>query len=584
MSELTSYPIRKILDQVYAGQIRIPAFQRGFVWDAAHVAHFLDSIYKGYPFGSLLLWLTQERLTSERDLGPFELPNPHEKYPTSYVLDGQQRVTSLFVSFQTEFEAPKDPSWRSVYFDLSAPDTAQQSQFVALKPSEVDPDAHFPLSSLFDSVAYRKASSRFIGEREIRAVDKLHSVFKEAQIPIQTMETEDRATVAIVFERINRMGVALTTLELLSAWTWSEQFDLRNELETLQEELEDFAFGDIGADPNLVLRCCAAILKSDPSIDVLMKLDGDDVRDNFDRVQNGIKGAVEFLQKQLHVATLRTLPYPLLLVPLSVYFAVPGNSLRVTPEHEVRTLKRWFWRSCFAERYSGQTVRAARADIHEMALLRDGIPNVLGDFTANVSPIFFLYNDFRPATAKTATFVNLLAQLGPRSFISGNRVDLEKVLQAYNRAEFHHMYPKAYVQKNAEQWRSNFVNSLANFCFLSRADNNKIRAQSPQDYRKLMPSSESSVRTILATAAAGEWLFTAGFDDFVGTRAVTLTKIAKTLIEKGYVDVGDVTSAISATIAKREAWDPRYAVRQRLRRNTEQQTLIDAPGDQPRLL
>ena len=48
--------IRQVLDQVYGGRIRIPAFQRGFVWDPDKVAYFTDSLYKSYPFGSILLW------------------------------------------------------------------------------------------------------------------------------------------------------------------------------------------------------------------------------------------------------------------------------------------------------------------------------------------------------------------------------------------------------------------------------------------------------------------------------------------------------------------------------------------------
>lgn len=83
MSELNNYAIRKLLEGVYNGQVRIPAFQRGFVWEPLRVAHFLDSIYKGYPFGSLLFWLTNERLISDRRLGPYELPEPNEESPHS---------------------------------------------------------------------------------------------------------------------------------------------------------------------------------------------------------------------------------------------------------------------------------------------------------------------------------------------------------------------------------------------------------------------------------------------------------------------------------------------------------------------
>lgn len=74
--EYQSYSIRKILDAVTRGEIRIPAFQRGFVWEMDRVAYLLDSIYKGYPFGSLLFWRTKQKLAAERKLGTFTLPDP----------------------------------------------------------------------------------------------------------------------------------------------------------------------------------------------------------------------------------------------------------------------------------------------------------------------------------------------------------------------------------------------------------------------------------------------------------------------------------------------------------------------------
>jgi uncharacterized protein with ParB-like and HNH nuclease domain len=112
--------IRKIIEQVTAGGIRIPAFQRGFVWDAEHVAYLMDSIYKGYPFGAVILWRTKETLNFERNLGPFELPDRTPDFPVDYVLDGQQRITSIFGMFQTELAAQGDDSWTHIYFDMDA--------------------------------------------------------------------------------------------------------------------------------------------------------------------------------------------------------------------------------------------------------------------------------------------------------------------------------------------------------------------------------------------------------------------------------------------------------------------------------
>src|SRR6266545_2182431 len=109
--------ISTAIERVAAGLIRIPAFQRGFVWDAERVAYFMDSLFKGYPFGALLLWRTREGLRTERKLGPFTLPTVDPAYPIDYVLDGQQRITSVFAVFQDRFQAEPTEGWLPVYYD-----------------------------------------------------------------------------------------------------------------------------------------------------------------------------------------------------------------------------------------------------------------------------------------------------------------------------------------------------------------------------------------------------------------------------------------------------------------------------------
>jgi hypothetical protein len=345
------------------------------------------------------------------------------------------------------------------------------------------------------------------------------------------METEDRATVAVVFERINRQGVSLTTLELLSAWTWSEDFDLRSKLEVLQDELEDFAFGDIAEEPDLVLRCTAAILHKSSDVESLVKISGDEIRLRFPAVLNGIKGAIDFLRDQLKVRTLRTLPYPLMLVPLSVFFAVDDKKMLQPTAKQVASIKRWFWRSCFSERYSGQSVRAASIDIAAMLALREDESSViLGDFVVSVEPAWFVTN-FRMGSAKTATFVNMLAQYEPLSFISGSIVKLDEVLQKYNKAEFHHIYPKAYLESVDKEIANVAGGALANFCFLSRTDNNKIRAKAPSDYRSLMPDDEATIRTILNSSLIPENIFEDNFKAFIVARTNLLAIAAQVLYD-----------------------------------------------------
>lgn len=371
--------IRQVLDKITEGQIRIPAFQREFVWEMDRVAYLMDSIYKGFPFGSLLFWQTRTKLQIERQLGPFELPAPQADYPIFYVLDGQQRITSVFAVFQSELEANPGYEWLEIYFDLKANESAQETQFFALAPEDVIAERHFPLKSLFRSVDYRKATALFEDPKTIERIDDLQQRFKEATIPVQVLNTEDRTQVAIVFERVNRLGVKLDTLQLLAAWTWNEDFDLLNRFKELGDELSEFGFAGVGEDSDLILRCCAAVLNGDPSPETLIDLSGQKVRDEFEKVENGIKGAIDFLRKQTQVHFLKNLPYPALLLPLSVFFAEPaGKSVSYSYETLAR-IKRWFWRSCFSERYSSQTMKTAKADIVEMRKLKDGQSSSLGN-------------------------------------------------------------------------------------------------------------------------------------------------------------------------------------------------------------
>src|SRR5262245_12053897 len=168
--------IRQAIERVQAGQVRIPAFQRGFVWDAERVAYLMDSIFKGYPFGSLFLWRTRTQLRSERNLGPFRLPDREPDYPIDYVLDGQQRLTSIFGVFQADLtpDADLDASWTNVYFDFTAEHDLQESQFLALDADSVDADTHFPVDTLFDVVRYREATERLRDER-IKVIDNVQA-------------------------------------------------------------------------------------------------------------------------------------------------------------------------------------------------------------------------------------------------------------------------------------------------------------------------------------------------------------------------------------------------------------------------
>lgn len=523
MGELS---IRTLIEQVRNGQIRVPAFQRGFVWDADRIAYLMDSIYKGYPFGSAILWQTKEKLKAERRLGPFSLPDPVADYPISYVLDGQQRLTSIFGTFQTDLRPDAGETWPNIYFDLTASEDLQESQFVALEGSEVDPTRHFPINTFFDTTAYRRAT-QLLSDPQAEVIDAVQSIFKEAKIPTQDIVTDNRGKVAIVFERVNRLGVELDVLQLLSAWTWSEEFDLQTRFAGMAEILAPFGFGDVGDDSNLLLRCCAAVVAGDAAPNTLMSMSGADVRDRFDEIENGIRGAIDFVQTHLKVAKLANLPYPTVLVPLCVFFAHKDGSSRTVSEAERSVLLRWLWRSFFSRRFSAGVLRNLKRDIEEIVKLRRGKPSALADVAVSLDTDFFTEKRFSISAVDTKTFVLLLVSGQPLSFVSGSPVSLGDVLAKYNRSEFHHLMPQAFLGTKYGYGAAE-ASVLANFAMISAADNKTLGGIAPSAYKARMAN--ASVEQILEHAMVPASLFEDDFSSFIQDRASALVDAANKLM------------------------------------------------------
>lgn len=410
-------------------------------------------------------------------------------------------------------------------FSNKADDNLQESQFFALADNEFDSKKHFPLNCLFHTVKYRQATSA-LSDADVIKIDKLQSVFKEVKIPYQTLETDDKAKVSIVFERINRKGIPLDTYQLLSAWTWSEEFDLQNKFEDLADELKPYGFEDVGANVNLLLRISSAILSHDGSVGALMNLNGSIVRNRFDEIINGVRGAIDFLKRNLHVEKIENLPYENILVPLSVFFSSKGNQHYSYSDAQRGVIEKWFWRTCFSKRYSAGILRALNKDIEEMLKLKSNQPSNLAAIPVNINEDFFIKNIFSMGTVNTKTFILMLAQNKPKSFVTGSPITLSSVLKEYNRNEFHHIYPKAFLKGEADL---NYSDScFANFCFMSRVDNKTLGGVAPSIYKGNMPSNP---KTILDSAFIEEGvLFADNYNEFVEYRTNVLLLNVNSLI------------------------------------------------------
>ena len=517
--------IRKIVDRVINGEIRIPAFQRDFVWTPDQVSFLLDSILKNFPIGTIFLWKTSSKLETERELGNFTIPEPRKEHPVYYVLDGQQRITSLFSVFQSELQSVNNYEWLDIYYDFNASEDVQENKFIALQPEEADENKYFPMSAIFDPLKFYTQVNILDDEKKGEIV-RVQRVFQEYSLPVQEFETDSKESIAIVFERINRAGTPLNTFQLLTAWSWSADFDLQEEFTNLSDDLKPFGFGEILQDKDLLLKCCSGIIKGSTSPKVIISLTGDEVRTKFDEIKKGIKGAIEFLREELKVHSLEWLPYPSMIISLSSFFSTNTSGKSYTDKQRKQLVK-WFWRSNFSRRYQSGIQDKHRIDIEHMRSLSSDENKDIANFSCHLDPNFFIENTFRVGTVNTKTFVLMLSSENPKSFISGSNVRLGEVLSRVNRNEFHHIFPKKYLERKSVYDKKE-INCLANFCFLNNADNQKIKDKDPKTYKSLLPS--DSIEEILESAICPINALDMDFRDFIEIRSKKLAEKAEALI------------------------------------------------------
>jgi hypothetical protein len=516
--------IRGLIERVLGGTIRIPKFQRAFVWEPEKVAFLMDSIYRGYPVGSVLLWRSEQKLNAERDLGPFQLPEPEKKWPIDYVLDGQQRLTSLFGVFQDTLSPMENSEAFEIYFDLAAREGVLEDQFIISNDDDAATrPSLFPLRLLFSPSKFAIKTRELSGELLERIVE-LQRRFQEFQIRSEVIEFKEREQIAMIFERVNRAGVPLDTFQLLTAWTWSETFDLAEKIEGLGAEVAPYGFSGIGDEQDLLLKCSAAVIKGDASITSIVGLHGPTVRDQFEVIQRSILSAIEFLRREINVHSLEILPYPAMLVPLSRFFKTDSTSGFHPSAKQRRALTKWFWASCFSRRYSSGVGKVHAADIAWMDGLRAN-ENIAFHIAGSIDPFTFM-SSFNIGTVNTKMFVLMLACMKPQSLISGAKVNREDVLLRCNRNEFHHIFPKAFLLRKGGA-DVNEINSLANFCFLSSSDNQRIKDKDPTDYIKMLPTADRD-RIFEKALLHNKW-WTDDFDVFTALRLETLCKKAAEL-------------------------------------------------------
>jgi Uncharacterized conserved protein len=457
--------IKNLMVRVENGDIKIPKFQRNFVWKQKSITNLLDSIYKGYPIGSLLFWCTKTKIKGERNIGGYELQNTKDSYPTNYVLDGQQRLTTIYSVFVNKKDHPGMNPVFDIGFDLNT------KQFV---PTNAASCESIPLHALFDNKEFLNVIKDFSSEDSDLASD-LQETFMNYEVPIVTVNNGDIEEVSIIFERINSTAKTLTVFDLMVAATWSEHFDLRDEVTKLQGELKTKNFGAL--DAVTLLKCFAVVLTGSQNRKAIFSLrdKSGEIVGGIQKAKYGLFRAVDFIATEFFCPSSDFLPYDFQLVLLTYFFA----NVSIPKPQMIELIKRWFWKSSFAERYQGANDTVLEKDISDCKKLIEGKYDDIFDFEYTVSVSKIMKTEFKKGTAFSNSLVCMLANKQPRNLLTGTKIDVLKSLSKYNRKEFHHIFPTAYLKD--KDFHCN-PNSVCNIIVLSASENKSINSKAPSTY------------------------------------------------------------------------------------------------------
>ena len=319
----------------------------------------------------------------------------------------------------------------------------------------------------------------------------------------------------------------LDIYQLLTAWSWSEDFDLQVKFNELIAEISPFGFGDLSNDQDLQLKCCSGVILGEAAPSSILTMQGEDVRKKFVEIETGIKGSIDFLKRELKVSSFPCMPFPSMMVSLTSFFATDKAAGFPITDNQRQEIIKWFWRSLFSRRYSAGVNKHHEGDITELKKLKADPNHAMKEFPVNIDESYFTKGQFNVSSVNTKTFILMLAQSSPKSFLSGASVDLEEVLKRVNRNEFHHIFPRRYLESNKVP--ANQINCLANFCFISNADNQKIKDKAPNEYKRLIPS--ATLPEVMEHALCPNNALDMEFEDFLRERGKLLLQKAKGLIK-----------------------------------------------------
>ncbi|WNG40272.1 DUF262 domain-containing protein [Archangium violaceum] len=416
-----TFSVESLLLEVERGNIRVPPFQRGLKWDAGDVRKLLDSIRRGFPVGTLLLWKRSEPAEAQSfQLGPVRI-DAAQSAEALWVVDGQQRITALtgVLLHPPSTDYGKPPDDFEFYFDL------EKDEFVRRPVRKVPFPTWLPMWEILDSARLIKWLLRnnkdLPSGAEARAIE-LGKAFREYTIPAIVVESDSDDVLREIFERMNSAGRRLTQDEIFHALHAARPGDAPKGLEEMAAALADLRFGDAHELP--LRQAVLAVRNVDPTRSVKdLSRDREFWQGSMAEATQALRRVIVFLKRDARIPHVSLLPYRFTVIPLVRFF-------HLFPEPKPRSLEllaRWLWRTSATGTLRGEVTQVRRA-LRAVEKDEEGSVQALlalvGPEKHRFSPSIRF--DLRTAESRLAALALLAA--GPTDLNTGTPFDVEGLL------------------------------------------------------------------------------------------------------------------------------------------------------------
>jgi hypothetical protein len=514
-------PIGTLVDMYKRGELRLPEIQRHYVWRATQVRNLLDSLYRGYPSGSILMWETDEPVPT-RD---FAIDQDTTAFAgRKLLLDGQQRLTSLTAVLNGDpinVRGRKRPI--DILFNLEHPDQLSESI------TEIDVDDDTPLlnddekpdeaddvdttnrslaedlgkltfvvasnallaqpqwvsvSDVFkndsDSVILKKAGiTSFDDPRYDRYSERLKRLrlIKSYTYVVHVLERGmSYEEVTEIFVRVNSAGAKLKSSDLALAQISSRWQNLLKELEAFQDECEQSNFTiDVGQ----LVRGIVVFATKQCLFRAVSTVRIEDLRQGWEDAKEGLRFAVNFLRSNAGIEDESLLSSPMFIHVLAAISRVKNNKLS---DAEQKSLLHWLLVANARGRYSrGATESLLNEDLNiifrtgDIAALIEPVKRQFGRLTIEAGDLAS-----RGASSPLFSLSYLaLKDAGAKDWFSGLGLSLTHQGRLHF-IQWHHIFPKALLKENG--FETGEINEIANMAFITGQTNRKLGRKEPAIY------------------------------------------------------------------------------------------------------